>query len=94
MPMIWDEEKREKVIRERNIDFAQILDIFDDAFAVDFQDLEHSTSEETRYKIIGMTDKYGLITLVYTISENQDRFITAWKSDEWEANEYEQNRKW
>lgn len=51
--MIWDEEKREKVIRERNIDFAQILDIFDDTFAVDFQDLEHSTSEESRYKIIG-----------------------------------------
>lgn len=44
MKMIWDEDKREKVIRERNIDFAQILDIFDDAFAVDFQDLEHSTS--------------------------------------------------
>jgi uncharacterized protein len=92
--MIWDEDKREKVIRERNIDFAKILDIFDDPFAVDFQDLEHSTADETRYKIIGMTGYYGLITLVYTISDNQDRFITAWKSDEWETNEYEQNKKW
>ena len=36
MFMIWDEDKREKVIRERNIDFAKILDIFDDDFAVDF----------------------------------------------------------
>ena len=62
--MIWDEDKREKVIRERNIDFARILDIFNDAFAVDFQDLEHTTSNETRYKISGMTACYGLITLV------------------------------
>jgi len=94
MFMIWDEDKREKVIRERNIDFAKILDIFDDSFAVDFQDLEYSTSVETRYKIIGMTAKYGLITLVDTISDSQDKFITAWKSDEWETNEYEQNKKW
>ena len=90
--MIWDEDKREKVIRERNIDFAKILDIFNDPFAVDFQDLAHSTPEETRYKIIGITAQYGLITLVYTISESQDRFITAWKSDAFETNEYEQNR--
>ena len=41
-----------------------------------------------------MTAYYGLITLVYTISDSQDKFITAWKSDEWETNEYEQNRKW
>lgn len=92
--VIWDETKRAFVIKRRNIDFAKILDIFDDPLAVDFQDLEHSTSEETRYKIIGMTAKYGLITLVYTISENQDKFITAWKADEWETNEYEQNKKW
>ena len=92
--MIWDEDKREKVIRERNIDFAEILDIFDDPFAVDFQDLEHSTADEARYKIIGITAYYGLITLVYTISDSQDKFITAWKSDEWETNEYEQNKKW
>ena len=49
--MIWDEDKREKVIRERNIDFARILDIFDDPFAVDFQDLEHSTAEKLVIKL-------------------------------------------
>lgn len=92
--MIWDETKRESVIKARNIDFAKLLDIFNDPFAVDFQDLEHSTSDETRYKIIGMTAQYGLITLVYEILENQDKFIPAWKADEWETKEYEQNKKW
>jgi uncharacterized DUF497 family protein len=41
-----------------------------------------------------MTAQYGLICLVYTIRDNQDRFITAWKAEEWEINEYEQNKKW
>lgn len=91
--MIWDEAKREAVIKDHGIDFAKILGIFDDPFAVDFQDLEHSTSNEIRYKIIGMTAQYGLVCLVYTIRENHDRFITAWKADEWELNEYEQNKK-
>lgn len=92
--MIWNERKRELVIKSRNIDCAKILDIFDDPFAVDFQDLEHSTPTEIRYKIIGMTAQYGLITVVYEISENQDKFITAFRADEWEINEYEQSKKW
>ena len=93
MNMIWDEAKRQIVIKEHGLDFAEMLDIFDDACAVDFQDLQHSTSKEIRYKIIGKTARYGLICLVYTIRNDQDRFITAWKADKFETNEYEQNKK-
>lgn len=42
MEFIWDEAKREKIIAEHKVDFAKIKDVFDDPFAVYFDDHEHS----------------------------------------------------
>jgi len=38
---IWDETKREQVIKEHGVDFAKIADIFNDPFALYFEDYEH-----------------------------------------------------
>lgn len=43
---VWDETKRRKVIKEHKVDFALLIDAFDDAFGVYFEDFEHSTDEE------------------------------------------------
>lgn len=38
MEFTWDETKREKVSADHKIDFAKICEIFDDSFAVYFDD--------------------------------------------------------
>ncbi|MCU0238955.1 MAG: BrnT family toxin [Pyrinomonadaceae bacterium] len=91
---VWNESKRKKVIREHKIDFALIFDVFEDSFAIDFEDYEHSIEPEIRYGIIGQTAEYGLIMLNYTILENDDvRFITARKAEKWMVKKYEQTRR-
>ncbi len=50
---VWDEAKRLKVIKEHKVDFAVVLDAFDDDFGVYFEDVEHSTVSEVRFDLIG-----------------------------------------
>ena len=91
---VWDESKRQKVIQEHSIDFDFIFDVFEDPFAVDFEDSEHSDETETRWGIVGQTAQYGLIVLIYTIVEPDDvRFITARRAEKWMVTKYEENRK-
>ncbi len=90
----WDETKREKVISEHNIDFVELTDIFDDPFALYFEDYKHSTDDEIRFNIIGQAAYYGLIFAVFTFTdENVIYFITARHAENWMVKEYEKNRK-
>ncbi len=60
---VWDESKRRKVIEDHRIDFALILDAFDDVFGVYFEDSEHSTDEEIRFNLIGFQRNTDWFTL-------------------------------
>lgn len=89
----WDEEKAKTVKDKHGIEFAKIIEIFEDPFAVEFVDENHSTEDETRYAIIGATT-YGLVYLVFIESiENELHFITARIAENWMVKEYEENRK-
>jgi uncharacterized DUF497 family protein len=90
---VWDESKRKRVIEGHHIDFAQIEDVFEDAFSIDFIDEEHSSEKEIRYGVIGKTAAYGLVILIYSVSGNKIRFITARRAEKWMVNEYEQQQK-
>jgi uncharacterized DUF497 family protein len=91
---VWNESKRLKVIEDHKIDLVLIFDVFEDVFAFDFEDYEHSTESEIRWGIIGQTSHYGLIVLIYTIVENDDvRFISARKAERWMVKKYEENRR-
>lgn len=90
---VWDESKRRKVIREHKVDFALLIDVFDDAFGVYFEDFEHSTDMETRFNLIGFSSQYGLIYVTFIYEYNNIRLITAWKAEKWMVAEYEQYKK-
>ncbi len=93
MNYTWHEEKAEEVRQKHAIEFAKLMDIFSDPYAVEFIDETHSSNEETRYAIIGAT-VYGLVYLVFTeISEDELHFITARLAENWMVKEYEENRK-
>ncbi len=51
----WKSDKAERVERKHNIKFEKLKDVFDDPFAVEFIDEEHSTDDEIRFGIIGLT---------------------------------------
>ena len=87
---VWDESKRRKVIKAHKIDFDLIFDVFEDTFAIDFEDYEHSTETEIRWGIIGQTVQYGLIVLIYTMVGDDVRFISARKAEKWMVKKYEE----
>ena len=94
MKFSWKENKKRKVKVEHKIEFDKIKDVFDDPFAVEYTDEEHSTDEEVRFAIIGLTVEYGLIFLIFTEpSETELHFITARKAENWMVKVYEQNRR-
>lgn len=82
MEFSWKENKKQIVKVEHKIEFDKIKDVFDDPFAVEYTDEEHSTDEEVRFAIIGLTVEYGLIFLIFTEpSETELHFITARKAE-------------
>ena len=82
MKFTWDTKKAEKVKIEHKVEFAELTDVFNDPFAIEFTYEEHSTQEEIRFAIIGLTANYGLVYLVFTeISETHLHFITARKAE-------------
>ncbi len=94
MNYTWDPAKRAKVVAEHKVDLANIKDIFVDPFALEFIDEAHSTNDERRFAIIGLTAECGLIYLVFTeVSQEELRFITARKAEPWMVKEYEQARR-
>ncbi|HEX9928778.1 MAG TPA: BrnT family toxin [Pyrinomonadaceae bacterium] len=91
---VWDETKREQVIKEHGVDFAEIGDVFNDPFALYFEDYEHSSDDETRFRTVGQTVLYGLVAAVFIYTdEDKIRFITARHAENWMVKEYEKNRK-
>ncbi|MEJ7624635.1 MAG: BrnT family toxin [Pyrinomonadaceae bacterium] len=93
MAFTWDPAKREKVLAEHKVDFDKIIDVFDDPFAVEDVDGPHSSADEIRFIIIGLTREYGLIFLAFTeMSETHLRFITARKAESWMTKVYDKAR--
>ncbi|CAN5139587.1 hypothetical protein BH20ACI1_BH20ACI1_08100 [soil metagenome] len=93
MEYTWDEFKAEKIKRKHAIEFAKIVDIFEDSFAIEFIDEEHSTEKEIRYAIIGLTS-YGLVYFVFAEpNENELHFITARLAENWMVRDYDKNRR-
>ncbi len=91
----WDESKREKVLDEHKIDFARIIDVFEDPSSIDFIDDEHSNEDEQRFAKIGFTAKYGLIFLVYvSVDPETAHFITARRAENYMVKEYEKRKRY
>lgn len=93
MKITWDDRKRLKVLEDHKVDFDSLEDIFADPNAVESVDDEHSTAEEIRYSIIGVTGAYGLVYLVYTEpSDMEIRLVTARRAENWMVTVYDERR--
>ena len=65
--------------------------MFDDPLAVPFEDLEHSTPNETRYVMIGMSS-LGLLFVSFTYRDDIVRLISARRAEQWMVKVYEDEK--
>ena len=72
----WDEQKAKANQRKHSISFKEASTVFDDPFAVNFDDPDHSI-EENRYLIIGLSDQSKFLFISYTDRDHKIRLISA-----------------
>ena len=91
MEFEWDENKRIKTLRERGIDFIDVIDIWDDSNRQERLDDRHDYNED-RIQTIGKL-KFEILFVVYTERDYEDgeevvRIISARKANRREVEQY------
>lgn len=87
----WDIAKSEKNKRKRGINFKEAEVAFEDFYAIEEFDKEHSTAEELRYKMIAMAET-KILVVIYTMCGETYRIISARKAENYERELYERQR--
>ncbi len=84
----WDEDKAQKNAKKHRVSFEHAQQVFDDPRAVPFEDLEHSSPDETRYVMIGMSS-IGLLFVSFTYRDEAVRLVSARRAETWMVRVYE-----
>jgi uncharacterized DUF497 family protein len=86
----WDSNKNEINIKKHGIDFSEAETVFEDERAIAIYDNEHS-SEEDRFKIIGMSRKLRELMVCYCCRNGDEitRIISARRATRSESILYE-----
>ncbi len=88
----WYENKRLKTLRERKIDFVDMIDLWDDPMRQEVRDLRNNYGE-TRFQTIGRA-KFNIYFVIYTERVYEDgveviRIISARRANKKEREMYE-----
>jgi uncharacterized protein len=87
----WDITKSEENLKKHGITFAEAEKAFEDFYAVEEFDKEHSTTEELRYKMLAMAES-KILVVVYTMRGETFRIISAREAENYERQFYERQR--
>ena len=85
MEFEWDEEKRQKVIKERGVDFVYAAQIFENEVLTRIDD--RNNYGEVGWISLGLIDGECFV-VVHTERNDSTRLITAWKGGRDEQSEY------
>jgi uncharacterized DUF497 family protein len=85
----WDENKNQENIRDRGIDFRDMINIFLDPFYIEEEDTRRDHGEQ-RFKVIGEVNGRVLV-VVYTYRGEKIRIISARKAEPYERRKYYQS---
>lgn len=88
MQFEWDENKREKVIKERGVDILDAALIFEGPVVTAVDD--RNNYGEQRLKSIGLVGN-DVFIVVHTRREDVTRLITAWKGGRSDRTKYEES---
>ena len=89
MQFEWDEDKALKNAKKHRVSFEQAQQVFNDSRAVPFEDLRHSSINEIRYVMIGMSS-IGLLFVSFIHREDTVRLISARRAEKWMVKIYEE----
>lgn len=95
MKFEWDDNKNQTNIKEHDgISFDDAPKVFDDIWAIDEDDLDHSDLNEKRFTIIGLAET-EILQITYTIVSDEPeiiRIISARKAKGKDKRNYERAR--
>jgi len=90
MQFDWDPEKNDQNIRKHGVSFEEAQEAFADPRAMEEYDEENSTTNERRFKLVGLSSR-RLLVVVYAEIENETiRIISARKAGRSQRKAYEQ----
>lgn len=87
----WDEGKALENAKKHRVSFEQAQQVFDDPRAVPYEDLKHSSHDETRYVMIGIST-IGLLSVSFTYRNEVVRLISARRAEKWMVKIYEDEK--
>lgn len=88
----WDKNKAEANIELHSVSFEDSILVFTDEWAIEEYDDAHSSSEETRFTIIGLA-KIRLLRVTYKVENGEIiRIISAREAEGLDIKDYEYNR--
>jgi len=88
----WDDAKDAANTEKHGISFAEALQVFTDSDGIEKEDLAHSSRTEQRLWRIGTMKIGRIVTVVYTLSGDRVRLISAQERRR-ERREYEKAKK-
>jgi uncharacterized DUF497 family protein len=88
----WDDAKDAINMEKHGISFLEALQVFTDTDGIEKEDLAHSSRTEQRLWRTGKMKSGRIVTVVYTLSENRGRLISAQERRR-ERREYEKAKK-
>ena len=88
----WDNNKAISNFEKHSVSFEEAATVFGDPDALDFDDVAHS-SEEVRFKRLGLSSSERVLLVVYTIRQSKDgketiRIISARQASRKEREAY------
>lgn len=89
MQFEWDEKKDRANKKKHGIGFAEAVRVFLDDKRIEKIDLEHTTIDEERVKVLGLVHK--VVVAIYTERNANIRIISARFAEKEEINEYYSN---
>jgi uncharacterized protein len=87
----WNIAKSEKNLKNHGISFTFAELVFEDYYAIEEFDDEHSTIDEQRFKMLAMADE-KILVVIYTVRSENYRIISARLAEKSERELYEQQR--
>lgn len=88
MQFEWDPVKARKNFRDHRVTFEEAQTVWIDPHRIIDPDIVHSTEEEYREQILGLSQKLRLLVVIFTERYETIRLISARRANQAEASRY------
>ena len=84
----WDDAKARKNVRDHRVSFDEAKTVWNDENRIVELDVVHSTEDETREQVLGLSDRLRLLLVIFTERNETIRIISARRATQTERRRY------